>query len=106
VFWATVVRIEHEWSQQLGAERLDALRDTLYDLTAWRGKATPAWNYVQTALATLKRQRPLLAICTGPRTAACGPQATDPERSDHIVGQNSTRGPFQESFRGGARASA
>jgi hypothetical protein len=47
VFRATVVRIEHEWSQQLGAERLDALRDTLYDLTAWRGKVTPAWNYVQ-----------------------------------------------------------
>lgn len=34
------------------------------------------------------------------------PQATSSERSDHIVGQNSTRGPFQESFRGWARASA
>jgi hypothetical protein len=31
-----------EWSQQLGAERLDALRDTLYDLAVWLGKVAPA----------------------------------------------------------------
>jgi len=85
VFRATVVRIEHEWSQQLGAERLDALRDTLYDLTVWRGKATPAWNYVQTALATLKRQRPLLACAVQRRrfSSGCKPHpATAPAGSN------------------------
>jgi hypothetical protein len=31
-----------EWSQQLDAERLDALRDSLYDLAVERGKVVPA----------------------------------------------------------------
>jgi hypothetical protein len=41
-------------------ERLDARATPCMTLTVWRGKVTPAWNYVQTALATPKRQRPLL----------------------------------------------
>jgi DNA-binding MarR family transcriptional regulator len=33
-----VAEIEHEWAAHLGAQRFNALRDTLHDLARWLGK--------------------------------------------------------------------
>lgn len=37
----TVTAIEQEWTAHLGAQRFDALRETLHDLSLWLGKISP-----------------------------------------------------------------